>query len=237
MKKIIFILLAATSFVACKKNNDAQPGSQADISDKIKKSTFGSGVTTYSYDGSGRLKTKTFSNGGKNEFEYQPGKVIEKEFEPGGVLKQTYTYELNASGLGEKETRGDNPAFQNLRQYNSDKQLVKFTMTGNGTEVGEYFFSNGNCDSLRVSFNGVWQYTNKMTYYTDKLNVLGYDRSGLYFWGQKSKNMVKSERYSYPNGSMGIPENYSYEYDAKGRATKMISEADGDIFITTLSYE
>ena len=240
MKKIFFFLLVSATLFACSKNTDgvANPGTPGDVSYQIKKSSYNTGTTTYTYDASGRIKTKTYLGGERSEFEYQAGKVLEKEYDAAGILKVTYTYELNSNGIVEKETRSDMPGFSEIRLYNSDKQMVKFTIVENGgTSTGDYFYSNGNCDSARFSSNGIWNTTIKNTYYTDKANVLGFESSGQFFWGKKSKNLIKSEQYFFSNGSVGEKENYSYEYDAKGRVTKFTSEADNDLYITFYSYE
>ena len=237
MKKIIIILLAAISFVSCKKNNDDITANPADISNKVKKSIYGSGSTTYVYDGMGRVKTQTYMNGSRTEFEYQPGKVLEKTYDPAGLLTLTYTYELNANGFAEKETRSNEPSFQEIRVYNNDGQVQKFTVLQNGSSsTGDFFYSNGNCDSARYSTNGNWNSTVKKTYYTDKPNMLGYEQFGESFWGKKNKNLQKSEQYFYTDGSAGNLESYSYEFDAKGRVTKQTSVVDNDIYITFLSY-
>lgn len=224
--------------VACKKNNDDQPGNPAAISDKVKKSTYDSGETIFSYDATGRIKSRTYLNGSKTEYSYEPGKVYEKQFNNAGVLTLSYTYELDANSLVGKENRSDLPGSQTVYLYNSDKQTVKSTLVGNGNSSSrDYFYSNGNCDSSRLSSNGNWNTTIKTTYYTDKLNVLDYEKYGETFWGKKSKNLIKSEQYFFSDGTMGSIENYSYEFDAKGRVIKRTSEADGDIDVTYFSYE
>ncbi|HEV7780465.1 MAG TPA: hypothetical protein VGO58_04320 [Chitinophagaceae bacterium] len=239
MKKIIFILLAATTFVACEKNNDAPPVNPGDFANQIKKTVYDGGqIHTYTYDGSGRIKTRTALNLEKIEYDYTAGKIVEKQFDATGVLKRTYTYELDTNGLVAKETRSDRPDFTETRLYNSDKQVVKFTDAENANiDIGEYFYSNGNLDSIRFISNGNWYSTAKMTYYTDKTNILDNDAFGEYAWGKRSKNMVKSEQYFFSDGTIGDKENYTYEYDAKGRVTKVISTEDGDIYTTTYSYE
>ncbi len=237
MKKIIFILLAATTVVSCKKNNDnTVPVNPVSLENKVKQVISG-GTRTYSYDASGRLVQKLYADGGKSQFEYPAGKVIEKEYKTDGSLKEIYTYDLDANGLVGKETWSSNPSYQELRVYNNDKQQIKATTTYNGViSTADYFFSNGNCDSVRFSAPSGWQSTVKRTYYTDKPNVLDYDATGQTWLGHKSKNLIKTEQYFFSNGSFNPAVMYTYEFDAKGRIVKETNEYNGDIDIVYYKY-
>jgi hypothetical protein len=239
MKNLLFIMLAAATLTACSKNNDDQPVNPVDGSEKVKKAVYESGpeFDSYVYDGAGRLKTRTSETGAKTEYEYQPGKVIQTLYNSDGSLNRVYTYGLDANGLAATETRSLQPDFLETRVYNSDNQILKSTWNiGSNVNVSEHFYSNGNCDSVRYSSNGNWDMTNKMTYYTDRLNTLDNSNFGRHFWGKGNKNLAKTGQYHYPDGSKGTLEEYAYEFDAKGRVLKKHSIEGGDTYTTTYDY-
>lgn len=243
MKKILFIMLPVISlFGACKKNSNdvTTPAPDPGTSNaRIKTRAGGSGVTTYSYNAQGRTVKEESLNGSKTEYEYPAGIVNEKYYDNGGVLQSAYINELNPDGTRFRVTQPGNPIYEELCFFNADKTLAKSItkVSANSTQVIDYFYSNGNCDSTRFSNNGNWNLTVKYTYYTDKLNGLSYDNFGYgILYGKDSKNLTKSEVYTYPDGSTNTPSNYSYEFDAQGRVSKETSTKGNNIGITIYTY-
>lgn len=225
MKKLLFVFMATATFVACKKNAIDKPVTPVNTAAKIKTEIYGASGTTYAYDALGRLTQRSFSNGSKTVYEYLSGIVNVKIYNTAGVFQYSYKYELNANGSVSRATRNDNPAYEELNFYNADKTLAERVSKINGnTSTSNYFYSNGNCDSVRFTGNnGSWHTTLINIYYTDKTNVLSYENHGYVFNGTDNKNLLKNQVYHYPDGSTNTPVNYSYEFDAQGRVIKQTS--------------
>jgi YD repeat-containing protein len=240
MKKILFILLAAMSFFpSCKKNSDntpPPPGPGNFIRVKTSVSAYES--LKFSYDNAGRLIERISNGTTKVTYEYPSGKVIQKVFTPGGVLSDTWTFTLDANGLSTQRTYDQDAAYLETTLYNSDKQIVKTITQGSGyTEGADYFYSNGNLDSCRFSSNGAWTFTSRYTYYTDKPNVMDPENYGEAHFGKGSKNLYKTFQYVYPDGTITEITNVSYEYDAKGRVIKRISQKGANTGFINYTYE
>ena len=240
MKKLLFILAAAASLTACKKNNVDVPGGSAPSAGgtKIKTIASGANITNYTYDGQGRETKEVNSDGSRVEYEYLSGAVIEKIFNSAGVFDYNYKFELNADGLYARTTVSNNPNYEILRLYNPDKTLAKEIDHINGNNSGiDYFYSNGNLDSMRFTGNnGDWQSTIVKTYYTNQPNVIPYESLGKTFYGKNNKNMEKSEVYKFPDGSSASQTDFSYEYDAQGRLIKQTSIFGNNIDISLYTY-
>lgn len=237
MKKLFFIGLTIMSLgaVSCKKDNSSQP--PAETVAKLKTWTDDYGVVSYTYDASGRLSKYEHLGGTKRTYDYQPGLVVEKYYNAVGNLASTKNLELDASGYVNHVSDPNFPGTPTVRVYNADHQLVKdISVTGIYTNSMDYFYSNGNCDSMRYSTNGVWNQTIKWTYYTDKANSLSNQSGGQSYWGVSSKNLMKSEQYFYSDGTSGDKSNYTYEFDAIGNATKQTVAYGANINISYISY-
>jgi hypothetical protein len=159
MKNLLFSLLAACTLASCSKNNDnVNPPNNDDPASstvRIKTNAGGSGVTDYTYEDKGRIITSKYNGGSNYEYSYQPGIVSIKRLTSGGALIQTDTYELNGDGYCAKIIPGSNPTQEELFFYNADKTLAKQTyMSGGIPHSFDYFFSNGNLDSVRHVKNG-----------------------------------------------------------------------------------
>lgn len=237
-KKILFpVIILSAIFFSCKKDTTNPPAGSAGTVSKIKTETGDWGTTTHTYDAAGRVILSTYSNGGKVEYEYLPGKVNQKVFNQAGVYTMTYQFELNAEGLTGKETYSNNPQFTETRLYNSEKQLIKaVSFNGVNTQSIDYFYSNGNRDSLRFNNNGNWTLTIKRTFYTDKSNNLDYVFFGKPFDGSQGKNLLKSEQYCYPDGSSLPLTTYQYEWNAEGKVTKQTITQGGNINIVYYTF-
>jgi YD repeat-containing protein len=242
MKKFLLTLLPAISlFLACKKNNNditpSPPGNGINTA-KIKTEAYGAIITTHTYDAQGRVVKEERSNGSKTEYEYLPGIVNEKSYDNAGVLLNTYTNEINTDGLRTRTTRSNNPGYEELCLYNPDKTLAKtISKNGGNNQALDFFYGNGNVDSIRFTTNGAWGLTVIYTHYTDKPNMLAYENYGYnLLYGKDDKNMLKSVIYKYPDGTTNTPSNYSYEYDAQGRVIKRTSTRGNDIEISLYTY-
>ncbi|HWR33435.1 MAG TPA: hypothetical protein VN451_07920, partial [Chitinophagaceae bacterium] len=225
---------------ACKKSSVDAPGlplPTAGVS-KIKTRAVGVNIINYTYDALGRIVAQVNSNGSKQEFEYLTGVVNKKFYNTSGVFQYGYKFELNAEGLCIRTTMSNSPNYELLHLFNPDKTVAKEISHINGNNSGrDYFYSNGNLDSIRFTGNnGNWQLTISKTYYTDKPNVLSVENYGELFYGKDNKNMIKSEVYKYPDGSTTSESGYSYEYDAQGRVIKQTSTAGNNIEIQLYTY-
>jgi len=236
--KTIYLILLIGVFVACNKSNDNLTQAQPPTSlTRIVKQTSGADISTFSYDASGKALKKENSNGSRKEYEYAGGKVMRKYYNTSGVYQYTITEELNAEGFSIHNTRSDQP-WENVYEYNTDKTMAKQISKSSSTIVNDYFWSNGNLDSVRSSSqNGVWQYTTIFTYYTDKPNLLSDDIYGEQYWGKNSKNLLKTEVNMFPNGSFSNMWTYTYEFDNQGRIIKQTtSGSNGNVEVTLNTY-
>ncbi len=237
MKNLFLIgsAILALGAVSCKKDNSSQ--SPAETVAKMKSWIDDGGVTNYTYDASGRLTNYEHVGGSKSTYEYQNGLVVYKLFSANGNLFNAKNLELDASGYVIHEADPGGQGTPSTRVYNAEHQLVKNVfMTGNFANSMDYFYTNGNCDSMRYTTNGQWGQTVKWTYYTDKGNSLSYKNQGMPFWGVSSKNLTKTEQYFYPGGSNGDISNFTYEFDAGGNVIKQTIAQGANISISYISY-
>ena len=237
MKNLFFsvLVILALGAVSCKKDNSSQP--PAETVAKLKTWTDDYGVVNYTYDASGRLTKYEHLGGTKRTYDYQPGLVVEKYYNAVGNLASTKNLELDVSGYVIHVSDPNVPGTPTVKVYNADHQLVKdISVNGIYTNSMDYFYSNGNCDSMRYSTNGVWSETIKWTYYTDKANSFSNTNQGQAYWGNSSKNLMKSEQYFYAGGTQNDVSNYTYEFDAKGLVTKETITYGGNMSISYFTY-
>ncbi|MGC4101751.1 hypothetical protein [Ferruginibacter sp.] len=238
MKKTVTIIMAAAFFAACKKNNtDVQPVATSAVP-KVKTLNDGSAVATFAYTADGNLQNYSIPDGSKVECEYLPGIINKKVYTTGGVFNYAYKFELNAAGLVIRTTLSNAPDYEVLDQYNPDNTHAKSVSKINGiTNTADYFYSNGNCDSIRYRGNdGTWYSTIVKTYYTDKPNVLTQESTGEKIYGKDNKNLLKTEMYKYPNGTSTQVVVYTYDYDAQGRITKETGTQGATVFSMSYTY-
>ncbi len=234
------LFLASFALLSCNKekiegpvNNQAQTGSVS----RIKTWSNTSGQKTYLYDNSGKLTEVQSNTGSKVTYEYSPGKITHKQFTMGGANDFTAVYDLNEAGLVVTEKRPSKPDFTATFIYNEQKQPVKTIYNTNGIiNTRDFFYNNGNCDSIRISESGNWDYTLRFTHYTDKVNHLSNEAYGYPFFGKESKNLVKSVQFLYANGSSSDITSINYEYDSNGRPVKETRSEGVNIFINYISY-
>ncbi len=241
MKKQLLFITAVLSLVFCfsckKENTTNTPGNPAANNVKVKTQTGNWGTTTYTYDGNGRVTLEQNSSGSKVTYDYQNGMVIKKQYNTGGVNDFTAQFEVGANGLIIKETHPNSPTYVSISVYNNDQEIVKRTITQNGvTDAFDYFYSNGNCDSVRNSSNGNWNSTEVYTYFTDKLNSLDNNAYGLPYFGKGNKNLVKTEQWFYSGGQSTSLYNYSYEWDGNGMVSKETVTWNANINISYFTY-
>lgn len=237
---IITISLPAIVLLSCSKEKSENPAngntSNPTIS-KIKTWSNSASQRTYIYNNGGKLTEVQSNTGSKETFEYPAGKIIKKQFNTAGVNDFTAEYELDANGLGITEKRTAQPGFTGTLIYNDQKQPVKFIYNMNGLiQTQDYFYSNGNCDSVRYSENGNWKYTRIFTYYANKFNYLSNEAYGYPFFGKESKNLVKTDQFVNPDGSSSELVTITYEFDAQGRPVKETRSQGINIYINFISY-
>ena len=241
-KQLLFIaVLSAVIFSSCKKDHQKEPPGSVDMSNRVKTRTSNTGyvgVTTFTYDASGRLIKESRPNGTWDEYEYLNGIVNQKSINAQGNIIYILKNELGPDGLEFKSTWSNDPGAYKAYEYNSNKQLVKFTSHSSGGEhyVSENFYTNGNCDSTRQYTDNVWNYTSIYTYYTDKPNNLDFQAYGKTYLGNASKNLLKSDHLIFSDGTTAEGFNRVYEFDSKGRAVKAVSTGNGNVYATTFTY-
>lgn len=241
MKHSLLLLVAAAGLlISCSKNNNDSPGSPnpSTGSFRIKTYTSDNGSTNYTYDSKGRLISKVYSDGAKREFDYtNPNKIIDNYYFANGNLESTGEYDLNAAGLVIKKVYSDGPANLYTTNYDANKNIIKEVNTVNGNvSVLDYFYTNGNLDSLRYKWNGSYHYTIIYSYYTDKADVLNNDAWGQGYEGYYGKYLVKKEETRYADGSPSSTWEMTYEFDAKGRASKRTAKKGQTINISYYTY-
>lgn len=86
-------------------------------------------------------------------------------------------------------------------------------------------------NNLKSATDIVTTYTTNYQFYTDKTNTIDYENMGVYFFGKQNFNPIKLEievSSEWPADTT----TYSYEYDTKGRISKMIFDS-GDYYTYT----
>jgi hypothetical protein len=227
MKKIIAIAFAATCFVACKKENEAE-SIPVNNAPKYKTVDFGSKPDNYTYDQYGRQVKIVSFDGSRVESSYSKGRVTRIHYDASGAVFRTYTIELNADGLQAKSYYKEAPGNYTAYEYGQDKRPSKVTSLNNGQlDLAEYYYKDGNLDSIRYYRNNAWTLTNVMEYWLDQPCVQKGPNAGIMYNGEPSKNMCKSLTHNSANGT-SVKENYSYEYNAQGLLTKLTEVTNGN---------
>lgn len=224
MKKLILIAITGVVFASCSKKTNvdepADPTPPASVVGKVKTTTFDGEVRTYSYDNKARCVLIQKNTGVKTTYEYWPGKVTMRFYKSDGSLSYSRFIELNSMGRAARVTRDDDAAFEELIEYNADGTSKKSVTKQSGqTYTDDYFYTNGNCDSVRRSIDGTWHHS--MVYsYTNMPNVLSNVTFGDDFFSKPNKNLRSSAFYRYANGVTTLPIESSYEFNVKGQVIK-----------------
>lgn len=85
-------------------------------------------------------------------------------------------------------------------------------------------------NTLKSAMDQINNYTTEFEFYSDKTNTIDWNNKGIFFFGKQNKNPVKQQRVTFTDRP-GYTNNYTYEYDSRGRITRQIWE-DGayDVF-------
>src|SRR5438132_758608 len=102
MKKLLFILMAATVFISCSKDKNDTETILVNSAPKYKTVDFKSQPENYAYDQYGRQVKIVSFDGSRVESSYNKGKVTKIYYDASGAIFRTYTIELNAAGLQAK---------------------------------------------------------------------------------------------------------------------------------------
>ena len=224
MKNVFLLLGFAAVLSSCAKEDiDDLPDSLNENS-KVRTATYGTTTLTYTYDAIGRQVTCDNSDGIKKVYAYSIGNIRESVYK-NGQFEYFYKHDLNTDSLCIKEIKSNDNSYEQLYQYNPDRRMVKTITKKNGTaiQVMDFFYSNGNCDSIRFFNNNQWVLTILKTYYTDRINVFDPEVFGNKYFGKGNRNMLRSETFSYPGCTPEHPSNFNYEYDSMGRVIKETS--------------
>jgi len=204
-------------FFSCKKDTGNQW-----TSPRIKTVSPGPGnLTTYYYDKEGRI-LKAEDEKARQEFTYEPSKVIWKitELASGGV--ETVPCELNAAGYVFKR--------HNLTFIYTPEGYIKSSISTNTNgppDINQYYYNanSGLLDSVVHMKGASWDQTVIYDFYTDKKETTGDDNFGSGFYGKSMPHPVKSATYwapkqGIPNKEIWRTEKYSYLHDEAGRIVK-----------------
>jgi len=224
MKQQLFIIVFSVIFSACGKEIINSPSIQSEEIPKVKTASYGPTVSTYTYDGRGRQLTCDNNDGIKRVYAYSIGNFKESIYR-NGVLEYFYKNDLSVDSLCIREIKSNDPSYEQLYQYNPDRTIAKVTTKRSGvtTQLMDFFYSNGNCDSIKFTNSGQWMLTVVKTYYNDRPNVFGPEIFGNEYYGKGSINLLKTETFIYAGCSPEPPLNYSYEYNSSGRVIKETS--------------
>lgn len=224
MKAHTFTLIlfsAVLLITGCKKEDIGDPFP------KIRTRVDDLGYTyTYTYRGDGKLLKMYGSDGYKSEYTYAKGVVTINNMAGEDNVSTPYIkLELNDKGLVTKETFDS--AYTILHEYNGDNKLQRSVYPN---RIEEITWIDGNI--VRSESDGILL---DYTYYTDNANMLSDRVYGFDFFGNDSKNLLKSTTVT-ANGET-YTSNYTYEFDSKGRITKKIdTRSVGVVRTETFTY-
>jgi len=223
MKKLFYSAIILTSLlVSCQENLEPvinpDPPVDTPSRTRIKSETGSSDTSTYLYDNLGRQVLYTTTTGYKKETTYDSGQVQQTSYNPQGIPTVIVTSVLNEKGLITYSESSNIPGGSTSYEYNDDNQVVKYTsITPSGTFEAVSTFVDGNKESITYLKNGVFQYTYKYTYYTDKSNGIDDEYYGESFRGHGNKNLLKNWIAISKDGLIFNSYSYTYTFDDKGR--------------------
>jgi YD repeat-containing protein len=186
---------------------------------RLKTSVSSEGDTSfYKYDHLWRLVESTFTDGSRATYVYDADHITHNIYILNSdIIDYSFTYKLNADGLIEEQTKSNNPSYKANFFYNADHQVIKEVYTNNGKHyLRDYFYTDGNLDSVSYHLDGNWTYTYIHDQYDDILNCLSHKQFGREHSGKESKYLFKSWTSRSPSPIENTV--YStYSFDALGR--------------------
>ena len=225
--QLMLIAFAAIYLTACQKNitkNELTPeeivtasaaAKPAPAPVRVKTKTRGADIRTYTYTTDGQLlqSASTVDNTIMNA--YGPNTIVTSIFYPDGTLAGASTHEVSGIGLIKKTIAEDLTGYYTYNLYN--QVLTHDVYFTDGTIIkGNFYYANGNLDSVVAKKNGL-PYWKKTYTYHNKANVLGNEVFGEAYAGAGSKNLIKSMVYSVSNGAT-TTETYIYKI-SQGKVT------------------
>ena len=250
MKYLSIGIVAAITLLSCKKKQEDAPYNP--LTGKVKQVTDDNNrKTIYTYDDKGRLLNffQIYSTG-------DTGYVVNHEYSGSSLTRteryntsdiRVYTFQLNAEGMAVSKTVASNPSALYTFKYNSTGQLIEQKMTnGSNIETYTYFYSNGQCDSMRLERSWYTAGTYEISvyeYYPDKADNRNQHLTYFQqFLGRPAsvktlKSFKEGTHRDATGNSFYTPTTYSYEYDTKGRIVKELEYFRGTTTPHTNIYE
>lgn len=221
-KNQLIITVVLVLSLSCQKNNN----NGGDENGKIN-SVMQNGISlSYVYDDQGRLVSRTAPEGDAS-YTYTATRIIEKIEAAAGPV--TLIYELNAQGLVSKSYNQDSAQFFRSYQYDGSGKLVAetYNAAGNGAIETTYHYSGtGNPDSaVSRQLNTVVQ-KRIFEFDTNLPNVIAADKFGISIFGKDAEHLV-TKQTEINTGGVTIVQSYAYEFDNKGRVTRIIQRQQG----------
>lgn len=242
-RPFLLICICLAGFIACHDEHeivdppyvDPPVTPQEPQTSLIKTVTVGTETTTYTYDDQRRVINSAYSDGSAKR-EYLDGLVIQRIYKENGSLDYFNSMEINEERLMVNRTVSNNPSYLETYEYDIARRLIK-TISINGTNVfsGNYFYTEGNLDSVVYIRNNELQYTYKYTYLT-KPNTLNNQAYGTAYNGVDNKNLVKNWTCINAEGKIFRQFSYTYTYDHKGRVADMTQVTHDDVDTYSYTY-
>ncbi len=234
MKKLIlfFTLLVLLGAWGCKKETTAPivpPVTEAPAP-KVKTIVHNLGIIgyidTFRYDATGRLISRTTSDGYTHSISYTSGMAIDSYYSSSGFVLGTETYFLNA----------DQRADSLKKIYLGATTYVKYTYDSEGhltvqkslddthavTFIDNFIWENDNNTEVYRTSSTSQFISHTVNYYDDThKNTIGNQNTGRNFFGVDSKNSVVSQYYTSSSSTLSIY-NFVNTYDAQERMAQFI---------------
>ncbi|MEQ1553649.1 MAG: hypothetical protein ABL929_05695 [Ferruginibacter sp.] len=238
MKKIIYVAIVLLAITSCKKKSEdvILPNPVAQLP-KIKTYTIGGDNVTYTYDAQGRILTRvnTVSNW---KYEYSYGtNVVTENYYVGTTLSSTYRYELQTDNGLVRRIFSSGDTYQTAYTYNANNlvsEKVNSNTLNSNTTTEKFYYTGNLLDSTIKTFSSnTDKYRTHYTYYTDKINTIGFKNMGYLFYAEESDKPVKQVKYIFSPTNTQISD-YTYTYDAAGKIInrKINGGANGNNDIT-----
>lgn len=233
MKKLIlfFALLLLLGSWGCKKETTpiVPPVTEAPVY-KVKTIVHNLGIIgytdTFRYDATGRLISRTTSDGFTHSFSYTTTLAVDSYYNASGSLLGTETYFLNA-----------NQRADSLKKiYFGTTTYLKYTYDSEGhltvqkslddthavVSIDNFIWENGNNTEVYRTSSTSQFISHTVNYYDDThKNTIGNQNTGRNFFGVDSKNSVVSQYYTSTSSTLSIY-NFVNTYDAQERMAQFI---------------